>query len=513
MFTFKHLSWKLVFVFSLIIICGTSAIGIYSVYNLQTKVIAAAQEKLRSDLTIAKAYFNSRVPGEWVVKESKLFKGSTLINDSAFVDEIKEMTNDNVTIFLNDTRIATSVLTPEGTRAVGTKASSEVANMVLQSNRTFLGKAQVVGVDNQAIYDPILDVNGKAIGMFFVGVPNTPYERMITDFKISLAIFLVIEVLLSAVIILYMARRITKPIEDLANVAALVATGNLAVSIDIDAKDETGALAAAFSKMTDNLNQVIFHMGMAANQVAAGSTQVSDASLALSQGTTEQADAIEQLAASLKQISSQTNVNADHANEGRNLADAVKEKAANSKYHMNEMLQAMEEINASSANISKIIKVIDEIAFQTNILALNAAVEASRAGQHGKGFAVVAEEVRNLASRSANAAKETTALIEGSVRKVGDGTKVAKSTAEELNQIVEEVSKVAQLVDNIAVACSEQAIGISQVNQGIMQVSYVVQNNSSTAQQSAAASEELSSQAALLRDLVSRFNLKNGICD
>lgn len=508
MFTFRQLSWKLVFVFSLIIICGTSAIGVYSVYNLQTKVISAAQEKLRSDLSISKAYFNNRIPGEWEVRGNKLYKGGSLINDVATVDEIKELTGDNVTVFLQDTRIATSVLTAEGKRAVGTKAADEVANQVLQHNKTFLGKAQVVGIDNQAIYEPIVDKNGRPIGMFFVGVPNTPYEKMITDFKINLAAFLVIEVLLSAVIIFFMARRITKPIEKLAEAAGIMATGNLAVTIDIDEADETGVLANAFSKMNDNLNHVIYNMGMASNQVAQGANQISDASLALAQGTTEQADSIQQLAATLEEISSQTNVNADHANTGMKLADQVRENAAKNKQRMNEMLVAMEEINESSVNISKIIKVIDEIAFQTNILALNAAVEASRAGQHGRGFAVVAEEVRNLASRSANAAKETTLLIEGSVRKVEGGTKIAKSTADELNQMVEEIAKVAQLVDNIAAACSEQAAGIAQVNQGIMQVSQVVQNNSSTAEESAAASEELNSQATLLKEMVGRFNLK-----
>jgi methyl-accepting chemotaxis protein len=343
------------------------------------------------------------------------------------------------------------------------------------------------------------------------------------------------------------AGSIGQPVKKMVTVADKLALGEINIDLDIDTEDEIGTLAKSFgvliestkeqalaveriasgdltaevrvrskndvlgsklSELLEKLNDDFANIASAADQVASGAKQISNSSMELSQGATEQASSIQELTASLEELSSQTKLNAENADKANQFTENAKANAENGNIQMKEMLKAMDDISVSSRNISKIIKVIDDIAFQTNILALNAAVEAARAGQHGKGFAVVAEEVRTLAARSANAAKETTDMIEGSIRKVEDGTKIAKDTADALDKIVNEVDRAAALVSEIAVASNEQASGIAQINQGIMQVSQVVQTNSANSEEGAAASEELSGQAELMKDLVGKFRLK-----
>ncbi len=347
--------------------------------------------------------------------------------------------------------------------------------------------------------------------------------------------------------VIILTRQLVRPLQQLKTVAEDLAQGKLAQRLNYKSKDEIGDLAAsldtmagqlnnyaqqtsriadgdltvmikpasaedilgnALLSMTNGLKDLVSQIQGASDHITSGSQQVAGSSNTLSEGATQSAAALEEISSSMSEIGGQIKQSSDNANEANTLSDQAKTSAEAGNEKMNQMIAAMTDINDSAKNISKIIKVIDEIAFQTNLLALNAAVEAARAGQHGKGFAVVAEEVRNLAARSAKAAEETTQMIQGSVEKSQNGTQIAQETSEALSIIVTNISQVSGLIDDIAIAAKEQAEGINQINQGLTQIDGTIQQNTASAEESAATSQELSSQANYLRELLYRFKIE-----
>ena len=380
------------------------------------------------------------------------------------------------------------------------------------------------------------------------GIRAESNARLANESKILMVAFMAAGIILAVVTGIWLSRRITVPIRRIAAAAERLALGDTEIHRTIYTKDEIGQMADSFSKVIDstkeqaetieriadgdltvdvrirsdkdllgqklaqmvrNLNRLVRDIMTAADQASAGARQIADSSVQLSQGATEQASSIEELTASIEEVASQTKSNAESASHANKAAEEVKNYAAVVSRHIQEMLDAMTKISESSGNVGKIIKVIDDIAFQTNILALNAAVEAARAGAAGKGFAVVAEEVRNLAARSAEAVKNTTAYIEDSIKKIEDGSRIASETAEAVGRIIKDVDAVSNLMKEINAASNEQAAAIAQINEGISLVSQVVQENSATSEESAAASEELSSQAESLKQMVAAFKTKS----
>lgn len=298
-------------------------------------------------------------------------------------------------------------------------------------------------------------------------------------------------------------------ISDIAYVLNNLSSGNLKIDIEKEYIGDFKSISVSLKKIIESLNAMFNKIRMSADEVSASSEQVAMASQQLSQGATEQASSVEEFAATIQEISSAVKNSAKNANDANEKAKRLGFELDNGNHQMEQMIAAMEIINNKSSEIGKIIKAIEDIAFQTNILALNAAVEAARAGSAGKGFAVVADEVRNLASKSAEAAKDTTSLIEDTIKAVHNGTVIANNTEKTLLGVIEETNNIINIINNISKETQEQSSAIEQVTVGIEQISAVIQTNSATAEESAASSEELSGQSDMMKELLGVLQLKN----
>ncbi len=418
------------------------------------------------------------------------------------------MMNKEVVIFDGSKGIASTIQPDDVEFASTIQLTENVMKKTLGEGQQYFGELKIGKENYIGIYVPFQDVSGSYTGVIFSGEPKSVIQTLSNAISVLISVVVAVIAMIIFFLLLFVIRSIVKPLKHLTDVSKRVAEGDLTMTLNYQSKDEIGQLVESFQRVLTAFNDAIGNIRDSSEQVKDGARNVADGSQSLSQGSTSQASVIDELSASISDMASQIKTNAINANQASDLTNSAKTYAEKGNNHMNEMLVSMNEINEASTNISKIIKVIDDIAFQTNILALNAAVEAATAGQHGKGFAVVAEEVRSLAARSAQAAQETTDLIEGSKRTVMNGAKIANETSEALNGIVEKIGESAGLIEGIADASSVQATGIAEINKGIEQVALVIQNNSATAEESAAASEQLSAQAVLLAKTVEMFRIK-----
>ena len=491
-------------------------------------------------------------------------KGESIYNHYTYIDEFYANTKTHATVFAKKgddfVRVLTTIKDSSGARAVDTSLDkNSEAYAAISAGNTFMGKTEILNEDYMTYYSPIKD-NGNVIGIYFVGTPMKEVNQIINGgtgkiITLSLIAFVII-IAVAIFITILVASNITKPLKKLTVAAQSIADGNFNVDLNVNSQDEIGHLANAFDKTVQQLNNyqtyideisaamesiadgdltfelkneyigqfkklevnvnnlintfdnTLVEINRTASFVSNGSDQVSCGAQALSQGATEQASSIEELSATIDDISNDINKNAENARLAREESQVTGNEVADSNQKMQEMIEAMNIISQKSDEINKIIKTIDDIAFQTNILALNAAVEAARAGAAGKGFAVVADEVRNLASKSSEAAKNTAILIDETITAINNGTEIVDATAKSMSSVVESTKSVLSLIDKISEASGEQAAAVSQVTIGMSQISSVVQTNSATAEESAAASEELNSQAKVLNGLVSKFKLK-----
>ncbi len=478
---------------------------------------------------------------------------------TAVLDALKQEMGCEFTIFHGDERAYTTIQ-QNGKRAVGTRLSSELADIVLKQGKSYVGRATILGEEHLCSYVPTYDDDGQIDGLIFAGISMSSATRQIRLTVVLSCLAGVLLIILGIVIIgAYIKRTVSGPLFRLSILAQTLEQGDLGLNqhqtmmVGIDSNDEIGILSQSFdntikrlrnyigeisnmleavangnltaqitqeyvgdfasirtslNNILQKLNTTMGQIVTSAECVSGGAEQMSTASQALSHGSMEQTSAVEELQETIRAVTESVKQTAENAQRAREQVGGMGHELTEGNQKMQEMITAMGGITSSSKEIEKIIKTIEDIAFQTNILALNAAVEAARAGSAGKGFAVVADEVRNLAAKSAEASQSTSVLIGRSINAVNQGTQIADATAKQLENVVADTHGIEETINGIASDAQTQAEAVQQIQDQIGQITNVVQTNSSTAEESAATSQELSNQASVLKQLVKTFHLR-----
>lgn len=520
--------------------------------------------KLNSDSNIGFAFINEKYKGDWSIKDGKLLKGDKIINgDNSIVDEVKLRTNDIVTIFMGDTRVATNVLNDDGSRAVGTKVSDIVAENVLKQGKEYSGLVSVLGKDYEAKYIPIKDVKGTIIGIWFVGVAKSEVTKSINTLEMNILIVAASTLIIGILLIAFFTNGIVKSVNKIVKVIESIAAGDFKSKVNIKSKDEIGIIAKNVNVMIDNVGSLLHDIKEASLTVASSSEQVMASSDEISKvaeqvasaidevarGATEQASTtdngnqqIQGIIKGLEKIAKDMNSSSELAHKAKSVVKAGGRSVEEQETKMNENKQsslsastAIVDLSSKSTEIGQILEVINGIAEQTNLLALNAAIEAARAGDHGKGFSVVADEIRKLAEQSGKSVNRIEIIIEEiqaginkAVSEIGKAKDSVDSQSNALQNTVKSFSEIRDVVELIAqnvesvtdesnTLCHNAFIAGDAINEiasiaeetaaGSQEVSASTEEQTSIIHQISGSAENLAKLASELQQKVEKFNV------
>ncbi|MCH1625083.1 methyl-accepting chemotaxis protein [Ferdinandcohnia quinoae] len=539
------LGTKINLIVLVIILLLSAVVGSTVVYQINAGIKKFAVEKARGDLELAYNYIDGKYPGTWSESDGKLYKGAIALNENyTFVDQIGKLTGDTVTLFLNDTQVSTNVM-KNGKRAIGSKATKEVADTVLKKGEKFYGQTKVSGENVQSAYMPIYDRNEKIIGMFYVGASQEIVKETIMNVTVMFLVILAVMIVLAYLIVHFFTSGLKRRLATISSALDKAGNGDFTTDITDRSGDELTGLAKSFNAMKSNLGGMIGEVLKTSEQVASSSEQLTAGAEQTSKATEEISNSIQQVASgaetstenledssvSLEEVTRGIQYIADHSStiteagvkateQAKHGGDFVK-KSADQIHAIDRSVNISGDVikllEKRSKEIGDITNAITEIANQTNLLALNAAIEAARAGEHGKGFAVVANEVRKLAEQSQNSATQITELINDIQKEmirsndsitqvksdVKEGLVIIGKTEESFKEIVASMEEMGSRIDEMAATSEQIAAGAQEVSATVNNITKITRDTSMHSQSVAASTEE---QLASMEEITSSAN-------